>query len=262
MRKKLSAIVICFIVAFVGIFTFSACSSFWDTEFNRLYDGMWYRICYQEDDGDAYLASTYFKDNDSGVRDVHYIVWSVEDTPVKVLGYVPIASSYVDPIVYDRNHSRVNNVYCPGSIERCEDGYFRTYYADDTEMPFHIFYCGAVIDLSEAGYGSAIVYYVPSAQLEEYCALWQENREGAICAANIEYLLNSEGMEEYYYIDYVAEGGTIENIPPEPTREGYDFMGWFMDETGTQEYDFSQPINAEGQESLKLFAKWQKKYYI
>ena len=68
--------------------------------------------------------------------------------------------------------------------------------------------------------------------------------------------LNAEGMEEYYYIDYVAEGGTIENIPPEPTREGYEFMGWFTDETGTEEYDFSQPINAEGQESLSLFAGW------
>lgn len=65
-------------------------------------------------------------------------------------------------------------------------------------------------------------------------------------------------MEEYYYIDYVEEGGTIEHIPPEPMREGYEFKGWFTDENGTQAWDFSKPISTGEQESLKLFAKWQK----
>ena len=238
------------------LMSFAGCS-FWETEIYTTVDGMDYRRWYPNDNRDYYASSDY-SDATNKVREYYFIAREIRGYPVKELGVVPFMASTSDPICREGN-GKINNVYCPGSIERCEEKYFNTYYANDTEQLFYIYYCGTVIDLSKAGYGEAIVYYVPSAQLEAYCALWQENREGAICAANIEYLLNAEGMEEYYYIDYVAEGETIENIPPEPTRKGYEFMGWFTDETGTQEYNFSKPINAEEQKSLKLFAKWQKK---
>ena len=81
---------------------------------------------------------------------------------------------------------------------------------------------------------------------------------GEFRAANIEYRYNAEERPVYYYVDHVEEGGVIEKIPPEPTREGYEFKGWFTDENGTQAWDFSQPIRTGEQESLKLFARWQK----
>lgn len=253
MRKILSAIVMCFITGVFGMFSPSACSDFWETEIYTTVDGMDYRRLYPDDEQDYYASSSFI---DLTGREVYFIARNVKGYSVKVLGVVPFMSSYANPIV-SSNYPRVNNVYCPGCIERCEDGYFRTYYADDAENPFHIFYCGAVIDLSEAGYGAALVYYVPSAQLEEYLALWQDDREGEIRAANVEYRLNAEGMEEYYYVDYVEAGSAIVNIPPEPTREGYEFTGWFTDESGTRAYDFERAVPS-GEAPLSLFAGWEK----
>ena len=45
--------------------------------------------------------------------------------------------------------------------------------------------------------------------------------------------------------------------PVEPTRNGYDFKGWFTDESGTNEYDFGTPVTA----SIILYAKWELKTY-
>ena len=142
------------------------------------------------------------------------------------------------------------------------DGYFKSLKSKGLG-DFTVYYCGTVVPLQM---NREILYFVPAEQLEEYAVLVtaynEENpkREfpGEFRAANIEYRYNAEGRPVYYYVDHVEEGGTIEHIPPEPTREGYEFKGWFTDENGTQAWDFSQPIRTGEQESLKLFARWQK----
>ena len=69
-------------------------------------------------------------------------------------------------------------------------------------------------------------------------------------------------MEYEVVFDYGHEGQTEEKVlekgslvsePEEPLREGYDFLGWHLDEV---EYNFNAPV--EG--NLMLVAKWEETY--
>jgi len=48
-----------------------------------------------------------------------------------------------------------------------------------------------------------------------------------------------------------VESGEKVNKPANPTRDGYEFLGWYF---GDEEYDFSNPV----EENIKLEAKWEK----
>lgn len=50
----------------------------------------------------------------------------------------------------------------------------------------------------------------------------------------------------------VQEGGTA-SIPAEPTATGYDFLGWFTEQTCINEFDFNTPITS----NRILYAKWE-----
>ena len=51
--------------------------------------------------------------------------------------------------------------------------------------------------------------------------------------------------------DQVIEEGAAAACPADPTREGYVFVGWYLD---GEAYDFSQPVTAP----IALTAKWEK----
>ena len=50
-----------------------------------------------------------------------------------------------------------------------------------------------------------------------------------------------------------ASGSTVTK-PADPTREGYTFAGWYIDEACTKAYDFSATVTAD----MTLYAKWTK----
>ena len=50
-----------------------------------------------------------------------------------------------------------------------------------------------------------------------------------------------------------ASGSTVTK-PADPTREGYTFAGWYIDEACTKAYDFSAAVTAD----MTLYAKWTK----
>ncbi|MBQ4630429.1 MAG: InlB B-repeat-containing protein [Clostridia bacterium] len=52
----------------------------------------------------------------------------------------------------------------------------------------------------------------------------------------------------------VADGEMLEK-PINPTKSGYRFKGWFIDEELTDEYDFTGAVTS----SFTLYAKWQKR---
>lgn len=55
-------------------------------------------------------------------------------------------------------------------------------------------------------------------------------------------------------IQSVKNGKTAEK-PTDPTRNGYEFEGWYTDSACTNTYDFNTPVNS----NLDLYAKWTKK---
>lgn len=260
--KKTFIIIISALLLFVGTLGVSGCkeiSGFFETELYVIVDGLRYRHWYPQD-GEYYASATYYGDNKNLIKEAQFILREINGIPVKCLGVTPFMSADADPIISNLDSAEIHNVYCPGSIEVCLTDYFDTYYVNKPGIDFHIYYCGTVTDLSLMGVGVSIVYYVPFDQLEEYQSLWEESKGNRnLEAANIEYHLNTDGMEKYYYIDYVEDGKTIENIPPEPTREGYNFVGWYLDENGTQEWDFEAPVTRDESENLVFFAKWQEK---
>lgn len=77
--------------------------------------------------------------------------------------------------------------------------------------------------------------------------------------ATAEYDLDS------YTVTFNSNGGTsVETVnvihgekvakPADPTKEGFSFAGWYLDETLTQVYDFESPVVS----NLTLYAKWNE----
>lgn len=103
--------------------------------------------------------------------------------------------------------------------------------------------------------------------------------------ANVSYMYNFDGAEDdgYYWVDsYNNE--LITFIPPEPTREGYTFNGWYKESECINLWDFEtdktanelivdyksvpnyrndyspkEPPQYDENDGIKLYAKWIKK---
>ncbi len=52
--------------------------------------------------------------------------------------------------------------------------------------------------------------------------------------------------------------GNLLDRPEDPTKDNYAFGGWYTDNTLTNEYDFSRPVNS----SFTLYAKWNTTEYM
>ena len=92
--------------------------------------------------------------------------------------------------------------------------------------------------------------------------------------ANVSYFYNYENApnDNYYWIDNYDYGEKIEFIPPEPTREGYIFDGWYKESECISKWDFEvdrlpnylfdegTPADPENYRPIyqetKLYAKW------
>ena len=90
-----------------------------------------------------------------------------------------------------------------------------------------------------------------------------------IFPANTTYYLNylNADNDGVFWIDNIEAGEKIEYQPPkEPTREGYEFGGWYKEPECLNKWNFSidtMPETPQGAENgfyeLKLYAKWIKK---
>ena len=54
-----------------------------------------------------------------------------------------------------------------------------------------------------------------------------------------------------------VKSGTKMTKPSTPIREGYDFVGWYTDDTYTTKYNFDKPVNG----NFELYAKWELASY-
>lgn len=74
-----------------------------------------------------------------------------------------------------------------------------------------------------------------------------------IYIANLSYMVD----DEIYWIDDYKDGEYVE-VPPVPSKEGFVFDGWYLDEEFSNEWDFAlnQYEKPEDSASLKLYAKF------
>ena len=93
---------------------------------------------------------------------------------------------------------------------------------------------------------------------------------GGYRSANVSYFYNYENAinEGYYWIDNYNYGEKIEFIPPEPTREGYTFAGWYKESECINKWNFETDTLPQAQydendrkiyQETKLYAKWINK---
>ena len=219
---------------------------------NVTYDGMCY-YRYGAGENAEFVSGPLCSDV---IKDVHYISWSVNGAPVTRLGFNSPVHSYTDPFYTETQMTA--HLYCPGSITNVMEKYLKPHASYQENV--NVYYCGTVVDLRVLGYGKNIVYYVPAGQLDEYKTLWQTQTDffmgtdypGEVRAANVEYHLNAEDVGDFYYVDYVIPGNQIQNVPPNPSRAGWAFEGWYL-EDGETEWDETAQVPEDG---VKLYAKW------
>ena len=81
-----------------------------------------------------------------------------------------------------------------------------------------------------------------------------------ILPANIAFLNNYSDIinSGYYRLDNIETGNKIPH-PPNPEREGYEFIGWFIDPDCTNIWDFNNEKEIENGDEFRLYAGWQQK---
>lgn len=57
-----------------------------------------------------------------------------------------------------------------------------------------------------------------------------------------------------FWIDYIT-ADNLKAVPDEPTREGYEFGGWYAEPECLQEWDGEFVVPEEG-ETFEFYAKW------
>ncbi|MDE7373143.1 MAG: InlB B-repeat-containing protein [Clostridia bacterium] len=61
----------------------------------------------------------------------------------------------------------------------------------------------------------------------------------------------------YVWIDYLEVGDKIITIPNDPTREDYEFTGWYLDEKCTEKADLQTVVKEDG--DISFYAGWKEK---
>lgn len=215
------------------------------------YENEYYEMEFTSD-GNSLIISSLKKVIDS---DVLYIPMKVDNYDVIAIsnrGWGTLVPIKKDLIV------GVKRYYVPGSIERIVATFF-----DNVDSDSKIFYCGKVRDVFlfniKSKYNDEIRTYVPLEFYDEFVEETSEVYRDRVLKANVSYHLNY-GEYDYYYIDYYESGEKIKYIPPVPTRDEYEFVGWFVEEECINEWNFDLNlvnISDEIQE-IRLYAKWHK----
>lgn len=179
-------------------------------------------------------------------KSYYFIPEKIADHTITQLGYPGVY--YIGSGALSASAEKI---YVPSTVEKCFKDYLEYVKYDE----FSFLYCGKVFDLNHlCGFNNDI--YVPKEQYSEFEAVFTGKKEH-LKMANIAYDYNYEG-KEYYYVDYIASGKKIVNIPPKPLREDYQFSGWYKDLELTIEFDFeNDTVMLDNDSELRLYAKWE-----
>ncbi|HHU56218.1 MAG TPA: hypothetical protein GXZ48_05995, partial [Acholeplasmataceae bacterium] len=78
------------------------------------------------------------------------------------------------------------------------------------------------------------------------------------CHKDKQFVITFETYSDYVIEEIILEKGDEFNLPPDPTRPGYDFLGWYYDENYTDPFDPYKEINGD----IILYAKWNPHTYL
>lgn len=84
--------------------------------------------------------------------------------------------------------------------------------------------------------------YVHQLFLEEEHKLGRDGNYNYIIANTVYYL--SDDLNDVFFIDD-ADGTTVNVVPPNPYKEGYEFVGWYKDLDGIEPWDFENDLVPE-----------------
>jgi len=82
--------------------------------------------------------------------------------------------------------------------------------------------------------------------------------------ANVVYYLNDDTNDTFFVDD--CDGTKVNVIPPDPYRDGYEFMGWYKEKEGINKFDFDNDIIPSKQydsnnnyifKETSIYAKWE-----
>ena len=75
---------------------------------------------------------------------------------------------------------------------------------------------------------------------------------------NVSFFYNYQDSpnQDYFWFDYITESNLF-MFPPTPIRQGFDFMGWFLEPEPMTPWNNRMPEMVE--DTLNLYAKWQEK---
>ena len=84
-------------------------------------------------------------------------------------------------------------------------------------------------------------------------------------SANVVYYMNDDTDSTFFCDD--CDGTKVNVIPPDPYRDGYEFIGWYKEKEGINEFDFENYIipnkeydgeNVYILNETSIYAKWEK----
>ncbi len=101
------------------------------------------------------------------------------------------------------------------------------------------------------------IYFYLDLQKNDY---W--NRKNLYRPGNVVYFLNEQ--EDIYYIDF-CENITSDDLPKDPKRDGYKFMGWYKEKECINKWDIERDLlpviniwsDFMRYDMIKLYPKWE-----
>ena len=214
------------------------------------------KFCYA-----AGMIDEYHKDGDPNA--VQFIAAELNGIPVKQVGF----SAFMNSANISHGSDVLEKIYVPSTVVDSTGTYFMS-----RGRNVSVFYCGDSLQIIKDvasdinSYNPAL--YVPAKIYSAFKACLADiNIDLTLNRANVAYMFNADDMPdyyttEYYYVDYVAYGEEIINVPPDPVRKGYKFDGWYTEpeceNAWSSSYQVPELKKGELFKELRLYAKWSK----
>ncbi len=241
--KKLSSLLLV-IINITGICLLSSCGEVFE-QMDRIYSGDFSyayikRVDTQISNKYGEYVCIYELSDEGKTKDTIILPEEIDDKQVIKIGMYGLGYSF--SIFYG---SSFTNLYISKYIE---------------SMPCH-YLCGNkkmyIMDIDDLSfiYGRHCTFYLSESLYNRYIDEYADEKDDTrLCIANLEFISDNE---TYFIADY-DDGDLITYVPEAPTKDGYEFGGWYKEEECINEWNFKEDtfILEEDETIIKLYAKW------